>query len=343
MKSKTSRERRGLFKWLPGVLISLIAIYAIIRIVSWDGLQLAFSKINFPYLLLGLGIYLISLVARGMAWRILLQKKANLRQTFLALNVGYLVSNIFPFRLGEFARAFLLGAETKLGSVRVLSSIVIERAFDLAIAASLIISMLPLALALSWAKPVAIGTLLVVLTGFLILYLLAMRRDQVKNWFVNFSENKILLKKMVLPHLDPFFQGLAALKNPFQFISSLGCMVLSWGLAILEYYILLLQFVPGAKLWWLALCIGILGLGIALPSAPAAIGVWEASLIAGLAIFKVDATQALAYAVLIHFMNFVTNGSLGLYGLARAGKTLSSLMNDLGMRKKEKEKSTELP
>ncbi len=341
MSPKITTGKRGILKWLPGVLISGIAIYAIFRIARWDGLQLAISKIQISYLLAGLAIYMISLLARGMAWRILLEKKATLGQTFLALNEGYLVSNIFPFRLGEFARAFLLGTETKLGTVRVLSSIVIERAFDLAIAAGLIISMLPLAFELSWAKPVAFGTMIIVVIGFVVLYFLAVKREDVKKWFVRFGENKAFIQKTILPQIDPFFQGLSALSNPVQFITSLGCMLLSWGLAILEYYVLLLQFVPNAQLWWLALCIGILGLGIALPSAPAAIGVWEASLIAGLAIFKVDATQALAYAALIHFMNFVTNGSLGLYGLARTGKTLNSLMNDLGMKTTGKSKTTE--
>ena len=328
MKSTGDTVKRGVLRWLPGVLISMIAIFAIFRIASWEGLQLAFSKIKLSYLLGGLAIYLISLVARGMAWKILLQNKATLGQTFLALNEGYLVSNIFPFRLGEFARAFLLGAETRLGTVRVLSSIVIERAFDLAIAASLILSMLPLALELSWAKPVAFGTLILVLIGFVVLYVLALKREQVKNWFNHFGEARPLIKKAILPQIDPFFNGLGALNNPGHFLSSLTFMVLSWGLAILEYHFLFLQFVPETKLWWMALCIGILGLGIAIPSAPGSIGVWEASLIAGLAIFKIDATQALAFAVLVHFMNFITNGALGLYGLARSGKTLSSLMGD---------------
>lgn len=341
MKSTGDTVKRGVLRWLPGVLISLIAIYAIFRIASWEGLQLAFSKIKLSYLLGGLAVYLISLVARGMAWKILLQNKADLGQTFLALNEGYLVSNIFPFRLGEFARAFLLGAETKLGTVRVLSSIVIERAFDLAIAASLILSMLPLALELSWAKPVAFGTLIVVLIGFVVLYVLALKREQVKNWFKHFGEAKPFIKRAILPQIDPFFNGLGALSSPSHFLSSLACMVLSWGLAILEYHILFLQFVPNAQLWWMALCIGILGLGIAIPSAPGSIGVWEASLIAGLAIFKIDATQALAFAVLVHFMNFITNGALGLYGLARAGKTLSSLMSDLGMKRQEDKKTVE--
>ena len=43
---------------------------------------------------------------------ILLQNKAPYRRVFLTLNQGYLLNNIFPFRLGELGRAFLLSQAT---------------------------------------------------------------------------------------------------------------------------------------------------------------------------------------------------------------------------------------
>jgi uncharacterized membrane protein YbhN (UPF0104 family) len=62
-------------RWLPGVIISGVAIYFILKVINMEGLELAFKSIQLPYLIAGLILYLISLVARAGAWRILLEKK----------------------------------------------------------------------------------------------------------------------------------------------------------------------------------------------------------------------------------------------------------------------------
>jgi uncharacterized protein (TIRG00374 family) len=328
-------------RWLPGLILSAGAIYFILKIINMQGLQLALQKIQPKYLLLGATLYLISLVARAAAWRILLDRKATIWQAFIAMNEGYLINNFLPFRLGELGRALLLGGETGLGAVRVLSTIIIERSFDLAIAAGLIISLLPFALGLSWAKPVAIATLSVVFLGFVVLFLLARNRDTVEAWIVKNGSGNENVRKHVLPQVDAFFLGLSALRNPLQFISSLGLMLLSWGIAIVETYVMLSQFVPGVQLWWCALGLGIIALGIAIPSAPASIGIWEASTIAALSLFNIDASSALAYGITVHLMNITINGIFGLYGLANSGKSISSLMHDLGLRQTPENAATE--
>ena len=328
-------------RWLPGLLISGIAIYFILKIINMEGLALALRSIKLPYMLAGLSLYLLSLVLRSAAWRVLLEKKATLWQAFIAMNEGYLINNFLPFRLGELGRALLLGGETGLGAVRVLSTIIIERSFDLAIAAGLLLSMLPYALGLSWAGPVAITTLSVVLLGFVVLFIIARNRKPVENWVKKKGSGNETVKKHVLPQVDAFFLGLSALRNPVQFITALGLMLLSWAVAIVEAYVLLLQFVPQAQLWWCALGLGIMALGIAIPSAPAAIGVWEASTIAAYSLFSVDAATALAYAITVHLMNIIINGAFGLYGLANSGRSISSLMHDLGLQQPPDETTME--
>ena len=90
-----------------------------------QGLQTCLQKTQPKILLLGVILYLISLVARAAAWRILLDRKATTWQAFIAMNEGYLINNFLPFRLGE------LGAHSywaaKPGAVRIFHRIIIER------------------------------------------------------------------------------------------------------------------------------------------------------------------------------------------------------------------------
>ena len=68
-------------------------------------------------------------------------------------------------------------------------------------------------------------------------------------------------------------------------------------------------------------------MGIAVPSAPANLGTFEGSLVGGLSLLGISSSAALAYAVVMHFMQFIVTGVLGFIGLSRAGQSLSTLFS----------------
>ncbi len=208
-----------------------------------------------------------------------------------------------------------------------LSTIIIERAFDLAFAALLLLSSLPLALGLSWAKPVAYTTLVLVIIGITSLFLIARNTSVVRSWVVKGPGRIPFIKKHLIPYLDNLLDGLGSLTKPQMFLSAVFWIAVSWFLGVLNYYIVLLSINPQAPFWWGVLIDLLLAMGIAIPSAPAAIGVFEATLVAALALVKIDATTALAYAVTMHFVQFAVTGILGMIGLMREGKSLGSVFN----------------
>ncbi|NMC79026.1 MAG: hypothetical protein GYA59_06675, partial [Chloroflexi bacterium] len=106
---------RDVRRWLPGVLISVVALFALFRLASWQDLGMAFSTIQPLNLGVALCLTILSLGTRGLAWRVLLERKATLRQAFFVVNEGYLLNNLFPLRAGEFGRAVFMGKATGLG------------------------------------------------------------------------------------------------------------------------------------------------------------------------------------------------------------------------------------
>ncbi len=248
-----------------------------------------------------------------------------LGKTFLIINEGYLLNNLLPFKAGEIGRAVLMGQTSGLGTFHVLSTIMIERAIDMGIAAGILLATLPFAIGAAWAKPVAIITLVIVLVGFGILFYLSRNSQKVQTWLEKISHRKAWIKRWVLPRLSSLLDGFGILSSPWKFLAALGLILLSWAMWTMLYYVMLLPLVPEIELWQAAFVESVLALGVAVPSAPAALGVYEAAMVGGLSILGVQHSIALGYAILMHFMQFALTGIIGLWGMFREGQSLGKL------------------
>ncbi len=294
----------------------------VFRLAQWDELGPAIARIPIHFIVAAVLLTIFFLIVRAVAWRAILGNHATISQTFWAINQGYLLNNLFPFRAGEFGRALLLGQAAHLSPARVLSSIVIERAFDLAIAAGLLLATLPLALGMAWARSVALLTLGLVIAGLLILFLMSRNQEWVIGIVEKVGAKWGFVRRVVVPQLNALMQGLSTLSEPRQFLLSLFWVGVSWGVAVSTYYVFLLPINPQAPFWWGMFTDAVLAMGIAIPSAPAALGTFEASIVGALTILGIDQTAALAYAITLHFIQFVVTGILGLTALVRQGKSV---------------------
>ena len=325
---------RNIGRWLPGILISAIALFAVFKLATWEDIGLAFRSVE-PYnISIVVLLTVIALGTRAMAWKSLLNNKTTFANSFFVINEGYLLNNLFPFRAGEFGRAIVMGQQTKLGPFHVLSTIVMERAIDLAVAAGLLLSTVPLAMGMEWAKSLAVITLILVFVGLVLLYYLSRYSDNVKDWAKARFGNKKFINNIILPKFESLLDGFSALNNPSMFVRSIFWLVLSWCLWVLVYYVGLLSISPGAPLWWAAFVDGVLAMGVAIPSAPAALGVFEAALVGAIAILDAaDHTSALAFAILMHFLQFAITGIFGGIGLIKEGRSLTKLFAEIQRRK----------
>lgn len=328
-KSSFWREAR---RWLPGVAISVIALAVVLRFVRWQDLLQALGSFNPWYVALACLCTVAFLVVRGMASKTLLEDKVSFRQAFLAINVGYLLNNLLPLRAGELGRAVLLGQTSGLGMMHILSTVIIERAFDMAVAAGLLLSTLPLVLGMPEARPIATIVLILVFAGLAALWLAARYQSVVHRWADWLGERIPIFKRFILPQMDNLLRGLSVLVQPKRFLMALGWILLSWVIAVVEYYIMLLSLDATVPLWKGAFVDSVLALGIAIPSAPGAIGVFEAAMVGALTVLKFTVEQGLAYAVIIHFQQWIITGIFGIYGLVSEGRSLGSFFRDLRLR-----------
>lgn len=333
MSSVASRDwrvtARSLLQWLPGILFSFLAFWLIARVVDWPEFLVMLGSIPPGILLLNVALYVITITMRSLGWQFLLQRKVSLGQTFLALNEGYLLNNILPFRLGELGRAFLLGRRSHLGMFRVLSTVVVERSYDLAIAAGLLLATLPLALGMEWARPAATFLLFVIITGLLVLYLAARNRDWVERLIDRLAGRWTIVKRFILPQIHSILDGFSVLTRFEFFAASLGLLAFTWLLGILRDWMLIRAFVPDAPMWWGALGISATNIAGAVPSVMASLGTFEAGATGALSLVGLPVEAALAYALVVHVTHLIFSSLIGFYGLSREGQTISNLVFEL--------------
>jgi glycosyltransferase 2 family protein len=316
-------------RWLPGALVSILLIAAILYFVDFRQMALAIRSANYLILLLAFPLSFIWLAVRGLVWRTLLRNRASFKDVFLTLGEGYLMNNFLPFRLGEIGRAFLIGRKSDLQFMEVLPTIVIERAVDLAYSAGILLVSLPFVVGAGGAGQIGIIVGVIVLIGLVVLYLLAQNREWALDKFNSLSTRWPALQRFGGGFLDAFFEGLAVLTDGWLFVRFLFWMTIDWGIAIVSYFLIVRAFFPQTQLIWGFFGLGVAAFGNAIPSLPGAIGTFEGAFGGALTLLTGDQSTALAAALAGRLYNYLSTSIVGAIGLATEGQTLSGIYQQL--------------
>src|SRR5215216_5410815 len=328
-------------RWLPGAIVSILLIAAILYFVDLGAMVDAIRHANFPLLLFAFSIGFLWLVVRAVVWRTLLRNRASFSDVFWTIGEGYLLNNFLPFRLGEIGRAFLLSRKTDLQFMEIIPTIVIERVMDLGYSAIVLLAALPYVVSAEGTQRIGILVGVVVLIGFVILYLLARYNQWAQDLFRKLSARWTPLQKFGGSFLEPFFAGLGVLTDGWLFLRFLFWMTLNWVVAIFSYYLIIRAFFPQAQIVWGMFGLGAAAFGNAIPALPGAVGTLEGALGGAITMLTGDQSTALAVALTVRLYNYFNSGVIGGIGLFREGQTLSGVYAQLkNLRSKESVEST---
>ncbi len=328
-------------RWLPGALISIALIAAILYFVDfqkmWNSIQ------NADYRLIGIAFFLsfVWLAVRAKVWQTLLRDKPTYKDVFLTVGEGYLLNNFLPFRLGEIGRAFLLSRKSGgLTFAEIIPTIVIERAVDLIISAVIFLGALPYVVGAESSPVIGYVTGGLMVSALALMYILARNNRWALEHFHKLSARIPPLQRFGGSFLESFFQGLGVLTDGWRFLRFLFWMILNWGIALIAYYLLILAYFPQAEWLWAIFGLGMAAFGGAVPSAPGAIGTFEAAVIFALTRFTPDESTAAA-ALTMRIYNYLNSTVVGVIGLVSEGQTLSGVYQQL-MNFRNKEKAEEI-
>ena len=129
--------RRGVSAWAhaaAGLAISGIFGWLAIRDVSWGSVRVSLEQIRPGWLIAALLLLAVAVGMRSERWRLLFarDRRPPRRAVFWSLGIGYLFNNLLPARAGEAARVVALRREAGVSAARGAATVAVERVFDLA-------------------------------------------------------------------------------------------------------------------------------------------------------------------------------------------------------------------
>jgi glycosyltransferase 2 family protein len=316
-------------RWLPGALISILLIAAILYFVDLSAMLDAIRNANYGLLAIALVIGFIWMAARAVVWRVLLRERASFKDVFFTVGEGYLLNNFLPFRLGEIGRAFLLSRKSDLQFMEILPTIVIERVMDLGYSAIILLAALPFVVGAEGAGQIGIIVGVIVSMGIILLYILARNNQWALDLFHKLSARWPALQRLGGSFLESFFAGLSVLTDGWLFVRFLFWMTLNWGIAIISYYLIIRAFFPQAQVVWGMFGLGAAAFGGAVPSLPGAVGTFEGAFGGAITSLTGDPSTSLAVALTGRLYNYINSGVIGGIGLLREGQTLSGIYEQL--------------
>jgi uncharacterized protein (TIRG00374 family) len=322
-----------LLRWMIPIGISAIAISLVLGQIRLPTLVENLRRIRWETIMLGIVLYLVSYVFRVLSWYLLLHRKVSFKNTFFTMGTGYLLNNIFPFRLGEIGRAVLLGDPKGPSTLEVLSSIVVERVLDVLLGSFFILAMMPRVISGDFNETLILIAFILTLVVLGILFIAARFRDRINRWLLHRGENVHFIKHWLSPKIKKLLGGFSVLDNLPLFLLAFGSLAVSWLVAFAENYVIFKNLYPSPPFWWMMFVLSAAAFGAALPSAPAGLGVFEGVMVAAFALVGVDAELALTHALVIHAIAFVFSNIIGVIGLRLRGEAVIDLFNRVIHRK----------
>jgi uncharacterized membrane protein YbhN (UPF0104 family) len=312
-----------------GLLVSAVCLWLAIRQAPIAELGDALGQVNYWWLVPATLANVVAHWARGCRWRILLANRGTRMEYFWAQAIGSLLTNVFPLRAGEAGRVVIVSRRVGIPLVQVGASVVVERAVDLAMVLSLL-AVLLLVMDVPWAVAaggLALGAALAVAWIGVIVLLLFGRRltGPVETVAARLPKRFEHLAVMVWTHV---LVAIEPLRDPRMVMAVIGWSVVSWAVAIGAFWACIEAVVPGAPLLEPSFALTAVALGVALPSSPGFIGVFQ--FIGQQALVtpfpdRYTPASALLIALLNHGLFYISSSLMGLLGLARLGLSLRAV------------------
>jgi uncharacterized protein (TIRG00374 family) len=291
---------------------------------AWSGVADAFTAVQWPWVAAAVGLNLLSVLVRALAWRTVIvnafeRPHPSFMLVFSAFSVGLFANAVLPGRIGELARVAVLNRRMRQAGAwaRLLGTVFAHRVFDLVAVIVLVVYVMLTAHIPSWAVTSLIAVVVVGIVLFT-LAVLGARNDR----FAGFEEGLGAVRKVV--RLARY--GLGVMRRPASAALALLFQLLGWTCQLLAVYTAMRAFGIHQPLPAAGLVLVLMNVATIFPLWPGNVGLVQAAVALPLfTYYGVDKARGIAFGFGLQAIEASVGISVGLIFLAREGLSVAML------------------
>ncbi len=340
--------------WI-GIAVSVVCLASIFLFIDPAEILSALATARFGYLALSAMGLVVFMKLRAIRWRFMLNNAASWSQVYHIQNIGYMLTQLLPLRLGDVARAVLIGSVPPITIAQGVSTMVVERMLDLLF----FIVLLPFTLSEVETIPASIQShaqgLGIALLGMIVVLIIAANQRPltkriatvILKYIVAYNQRALARLKKVgrarrayitrfisninienwTQSLDNLLTGLNSLTKPRDGVILIFLSIAVWTPILFAYQMALTAVYIQTTWIMTAFVVCAAAFSVAAPSSPGQVGVFHAAVtFALIQVLKQPEGASASFAFLYHAMNMILMISLGLIGLFRTGATFSHVV-----------------
>ncbi len=291
---------------------------------SWSSVANAFTAVQWPWVAAAVGLNLLSVLVRALAWRTVIvnafeKPHPSFLLVFSAFSVGLFANAILPGRIGELARVAVLNRRMRQKGAwaRLLGTVFAHRVFDLIAVIVLVVYVTLTTHIPSWA----VTSLIAVVVVGVILFTLAVlgaRNDR----YSGIEDGLGAVRKVI--RLARY--GLGVMRRPASAALALLFQLLGWTCQLLAVYTAMRAFGIHQALPAAGLVLVLMNVATIFPLWPGNIGLVQAAVALPLfTYYGVDKARGIAFGFGLQAIEASVGISVGLIFLAREGLSVAML------------------
>jgi len=291
---------------------------------AWSGVADAFTAVQWPWVAAAIGLNLLSVLVRALAWRTVIvnafeRPHPSFMLVFSAFSVGLFANAILPGRIGELARVAVLNRRMRQAGAwaRLLGTVFAHRVFDLVAIIVLVLYVTLTTRIPSWAVTSLIA---VVVVGIVLLTLavLGARNDR----YAGIEDGLGAVRKVA--RLARY--GLGVMRRPASAALALVFQLLGWACQLLAVYTAMRAFGIHQPLPAAGLVLVLMNVATIFPLWPGNVGLVQAAVALPLfTYYGVDKARGIAFGFGLQAIEASVGISVGLIFLAREGLSIAML------------------
>ncbi|MBW2544310.1 MAG: flippase-like domain-containing protein [Deltaproteobacteria bacterium] len=323
-------------KLLLGIVIGAFFVYLSFKGVDLGGIAAGLESAKLPFIIPALCLLVLMQMLRSYRWGIILKPIMEIDQfsLFSVTSVGFLAMVTIPARIGEFARPYLISTKTGISMSSAVGTVLVERVFDgltVLTAFFIVVLFTPLP---PWLIRSSLIFLFVVLAFLGLMVFLIFKKEaslKILSPILKIFPEGWHLKLMEL--IDSLIDGFKIIPHRRSMCYLAFLSIVIWAINAVTMYVLFFAFDLDLPLSAAFALMVIIILGIAIPTAPGFIGNWHFFCVLGLGLFGIHKTDALVYAIVLHFLSIGIVVVLGLAFLPFNKFSLSDIRRRFSMNR----------